>query len=213
MTFWSATLTVLLYVWDALKEWLYIFISPMENLEILWIIIPIWINWFFSEWFQEKKGTSFGNAISNGAVPLYIGIDWTRHLTRLVTAGTLEFSLMLVLKYLLCVVAILYGFSIIFFGIRAKKFIHFYGRIRETTYVMVVFSPVIYGIINLSWKFLLLIIIFFPVYYYFIELLAKYTPDPRIYKFDKGKKEELETPALGEEVPGLSEPLDKNIKF
>ena len=224
MAFWSGVLGILLYVWFMLKEWFYIFISPMENLEMLWIIVPIWINWFFAEFFQEKKGTSFGNAISNGAVPLYIGIDWARHLTRNLTAGDMAFNFGVGLRYLLCLLLLAYGLSIIIFGIKAKKFIKVYGRIRETTYVMLMFSPVVYGIIDLTWRYMLIVVLFFPLYYYIIELIDKITPDPKIYHYDKGKdKEEPEPGAdLGSDMgsdlgagldTGLDKSMDKDFKF
>ena len=82
---------------------------------------------------------------------------------------------------------IIYGFSIIIFGIKTKEFVHIYGRIREVTYVFVMFSPIMYGIIELNWKFLLAILLFFPVYYFFIEMIDRLTPNPKVYDLDEGK--------------------------
>lgn len=187
MTFWSVIVVGLLFVWDLLKNWLYIFISPIHKFEILWIIVPIWLSWFFSEFFQEKKGTSFGNAISNGVVPFFVALDWARFITNGLIAGTSKFNAIVFLKYSLCAVVFIYGITIIIFGIKAKKFIHFYGRVRETTYVLLVFSPMVYGIIDVSWKFLFTAILFFPLFYYLIELIDRLVPDPKIYQYDEVK--------------------------
>jgi hypothetical protein len=189
MSFWSAALGVLSFIWLHLSNWLYIFISPIKNLEILWIIVPIWISWFFAEFFQEKRGTSFGNAISNGAIPLWVGIDWTRYLTNTIVEEKLRFSWLIFAKYSLCTLIIIYGLSIIIFGIQGKNFIKYFGRIREITYILLVFSPVIYGILKLSWTFIAEIIIFFPIYYFLIELLDIIIPDPKVIELDTNSQD------------------------
>lgn len=191
MSFWSIILSGIIFFWDLLREWLFIFISPIKNVEILWIIIPIWISWFFGEFFQEKKGTSFGNAISNGVVPLFVGLDWTRYLTTSLIEGKIQFDFWSIIpKYIICGLVIAYGIAIIVFGIRGMEFIRYCGRIREITYVLVVFSPVIYQILELNLRFLLIVTIFFPVYYFFIEFIDKITPDPQAYKIDEKQNEE-----------------------
>jgi len=188
MAFWSVILTGLIFLWELFKDWLALFISPFKNPEILWIIIPIWISWFFAEFFQEKKGTSFGNAISNGIIPIFIGIDWTRYLTNQLTTNIIKWSYIVIIKYSLSGLMIIYGFSIVFFGIKARQFVHFYGRIREVTYVLLVFSPIVYNIVELNWKFLLGIVLFFPLYYYLIEFINRQTPNPKIYQYDEGQQ-------------------------
>lgn len=189
MAFLETTVVVLLFLWDLFKDWLLIFISPFKKPEMFWIIIPIWISWFFAEFFQEKKGTSFGNAISNGVIPLFVGIDWGRYITSQLTAHLAKFSYIIAVKYAICLIAIAYGLSIIIFGIKARQFVHFYGRIREVTYILVMFSPIVYGIIELNWKFLLSIVLFFPLFYYLIEIIDRMLPTPKIYEYDKGQQE------------------------
>ncbi|HLC46695.1 MAG TPA: hypothetical protein VJI75_03050 [Candidatus Nanoarchaeia archaeon] len=189
MPFLSAIISTLLFLWSLFIDWLLLFISPLKNPEMLWIIIPIWINWFFAEFFQEKGGTSFGNAISNGAVPLIIGIDWARYITNQLTEGTLKFSAMIVFKYFLCLLVIIYGFTIIYYGIKARHFVRFYGRIREVTYVLVMFTPVIYGIVAVTWQFVLAMVLFFPLFYCLIELIDIWVPNPKAVKSDENKED------------------------
>ena len=64
-------IAILTYFWELLKTWFSLFAAPVYNLEMLWIIIPTYLNWIFADFFQEKKGTSLGNAISNAKVNLY----------------------------------------------------------------------------------------------------------------------------------------------
>lgn len=179
MSFLSISAFIFTLFFNSLKEWLLIFISPIRNLNVLWIIVPVWFNWFFAEFFQEKKGTSFGNAISNGVVPVFVGLDWTKYLTQSIIENNLAFSWSIFSKYFLCLIVMLYGIFIIVFGIKGKKFIHYFGRIREITYVLVVFSPVIYNIVPLSLNYILIVLVFFPIFYYLIEFIALFTPDPK----------------------------------
>jgi len=210
MAFLETTGVILLPLWELLKNWLYIFIAPINKPEMFWIIIPIWVSWFFAEFFQEKKGTSFGNAISNGVIPLFVGIDWTRYLTNLVASHSVTINYVIWVKFFLCAAVIIYGFSVIIFGIKAKGFVHFYGRIREVTYVLIMFSPIIYGVVYLNWKFILGIFLFFPIYYYIIEMIDRITPTPKIYDLDDGKSNDpFSSQGLGSDFGSFKTGLDK----
>jgi len=190
MAFLDAILTVLLFIWDLIKTWLSIFIAPLKKLEILWIIVPIWVNWFFTEFFQEKKGTSLGNAVTNGGIMIWVGVDWLRYIIRLMSEGSIRFGFITLLKFVLALIAAGIGIFIVIEGVKAKRFVHFVGRVRETTYILVMISPIIYGIIPLSWKVFAVIIIFAPAFYYLIELIDQLTPTPKTYE----EKEEIKLP-------------------
>ena len=185
MPFTEALLMGLSFFWDLLKTWLYTFGVSFANLSTVWIIVPIWISWFFTEFFQEKEGTSFGNAISNGVVPLWVGIDWIRHLTDQLIESKIEFSGLVFGKFLISAIILVYGFVIIILGIKGREYIKYLGRIREITYVLVVFTPFIYGIIEPNYLYFLSIIIFFPAFYWIIEWIDRMTPEPEVFKKDK----------------------------
>ncbi len=182
MAFWAGVSAVLLWVWGLVVTWLSIFISPLKNLDMLWIIVPIWLSWFFAEFFQEKKGTSLGNAISNGGIMIWVGIDWTRYLVRLLSDGTMKFSWLASAKFFFALAVTIIGLLIVIQGIKQKSFIHFAGRIRVVTYILLMFSPIVYGVLPLSWKVILAMVVFFPVFYYLIELIDYYTPTPKAYE-------------------------------
>ncbi|MBI2112681.1 hypothetical protein HYT52_04055 [Candidatus Woesearchaeota archaeon] len=167
------------YSWSLLVYWLSIlFYIPFKNPHILWIIIPIWIAWFFAEFFQEKKKTSFGNAISNGVIPVWVSIDWTRMIISQLTSETLQFGSGIIVKFIICFFVLAYGVVIIIGGIKTKGFVHYFGRTREVTYILAVFTPLIYGVLELDGKFFLAVLVFFPVFYFVIELIDRLTPDP-----------------------------------
>lgn len=174
----------MVYLFSALLYWLSLFfVVPFSNLEVLWILIPTWLNFIFTEFFQERKGTSLGNAVSNGAVILWVGIDWIRFLTR----NYESFSWIFMLKVLLCVLLIGWGFLIIIWGIKGKDIIRRVGRIREVTYIMLALTPFIYGMIEPSLKYFLTILIFGPLFYLIFELLDRYMPGAETFeeKYDK----------------------------
>jgi len=178
----NSLVLVLLFFWGLFKTWLGIFIAPLFNLEMLWIIIPVWLNWFFSEFFQEKKGTSLGNAITNGGIMVWVGVDWTRYMVRALSAELIKFDVITSLKFLLALLISGIGIFIVAEGIKKKRFVHFIGRVRETTYLFVMISPIIYGTVPLSLNVVLAIIIFAPLFYYIIELIDRYTPTPKSYE-------------------------------
>lgn len=182
MAFWAGVLGVLLWIWSLFVIWLSIFIAPLKNLDMLWIIIPIWLNWFFAEFFQEKKGTSLGNAITNGGVMIWVGIDWSRYIVRLISDGTIHLGWLTFIKFVFAFVVLVIGLIIVLQGIKQKSFVHFAGRIRVVTYILVMFSPVIYGVLPLSWQVFLAIVVFAPLFYYLIELIDYYTPTPKAYE-------------------------------
>jgi hypothetical protein len=189
MSWWQPILDglviILIFLWDLFKEWIWLFLAPVKNWDILWIIIPIWINFIFTEIFQEKKGTGLGNAVTNGAVLLWVGIDWIRHLFRLITEKNEPFSLLLLSKFIICFLVLVLGIYIIFHGIKGKKYISFIGRVREISYITLMFSPIIYGISALSWQVLIAILIYFPFFYFTIEFLDRVTPTPKTYNLSK----------------------------
>lgn len=202
MSIGSVILIILTFVWELFKSWINIFTVSFTNWNTIWIIIPIWLSWFFAEFFQEKKGTSFGNAISNGVVPFWVGIDWLREITMLLIEKKTNFTLILFGKYALAVLVLIYGLMIIIYGISGKSFIHYIGRIREVSYVLAMFTPLVYGYIAFNYMYILAIFFFFPLFYYVIELIDRITPEPKIYKadeeFEKPKTEEPSFPTSTE---------------
>ena len=217
MAVFDILLGAISFIWTLFKSWLTLFSIPFSNFHIIWIIIPIWLSWFFAEFFQEKKGTSLGNAISNGVIPFWVGIDWTRFLTTSIIDKELGMTPLTFVKYVICALVLVYGFLVIFFGIRGKQFAKRFGRVREISYVLLMFSPIVYGLVELEWRFILSLFLFFPVFYFAIELIDRVTPDPKIIKMDsQGLKEEdvfssgksgKESDDLFKDTPGSSDPF------
>ena len=175
----SLLLSLLLYLWHLFLYWLSIFASPIKEPEMFWIIIPIWINWFFTEFFVEKYGTTLGNAVSNGVIPILASIDWLRYTYRSISGGfTFAFSV----RVTLSVAILIYGIFVIISGIKLKQIVFYIGRIRWITYVLVMITPIIYNVFDFDLVTLWAMILFFPVYWWVIEIFDRITPEPRLYK-------------------------------
>jgi len=169
-----------LYIWKLFVLWLHtIFVLPFQHLEMLWILIPAVLAWFFAEFFQEKTGTSMGNAITNSIVIIWGSIDCARQTVRLISEKVLTDFWNVFSRFALLGVILAYGISIIILGWRGNKIVKYIGRIREVTYAFVLFVPVFYNVIPFSWDHIIATIIFFPVGYFVIELVDRYTPNPR----------------------------------
>ncbi|MBI2542092.1 hypothetical protein HYV80_05270 [Candidatus Woesearchaeota archaeon] len=173
---------ILLYFGSLFLHWLSIFSAPLKEPEMFWILIPIWVNWFFTEFFIEKHGTTFGNAIGNGVIPILASIDWTRYLYRLVSEGYIELTFGVFIKFLISAAVFAYGVFVIFAGIRIRKIIFYIGRIRWITYVLVVFTPIIYNVIKFNFTTVLSILLFFPLYWWTIEIFDRVAPEPMVYQ-------------------------------
>ena len=149
---------------------------------MFWIIIPIWINWFFTEFFVEKYGTTLGNAVSNGAIPILASIDWLRYTFRIISEGITSLTFVIFIKLFLSVAVLIYGVFVIIAGIKLKHIVFYIGRIRWITYVLVMLTPVIYNVVDFDIKALWAMILFFPLYWWIIEIFDRITPEPRLYK-------------------------------
>ncbi len=178
-------LDIILYIWGLFTHWIKtIFVLPYQTTEMLWLLVPVWLAWFFAEFFQEKTGTSIGNAISNAVVILWGSIDCSRQTVSLMTKHTLVGFWNIFARFAMVFLIFAYGAVIVFFGIKGNKIIKYIGRIREVTYVFAMFTPVFYGVIPLSWNHIIATVVFFPLFYFGIELIDRYTPDPKAIRED-----------------------------
>lgn len=147
--------------------------APLKQPDMFWILIPIYLNWVFTDYFQERKGTDFGNAITNGVVALWVGIDWIRQLIKAKTIGLATAT-----EIGVSIFFMIYGLIIMVESAKAKKIAHYIGRIREITYFAIVFTPIFYGAIQFDMITLGAILLFFPIFYGIGEAFDRFLPAP-----------------------------------
>jgi len=205
-------ISFLSYLWHLLQLWINtLFVTPIQNKEMLWILVPIWLGWFFSEFFQEKTGTSMGNAISNSIVVFWGSIDWFRQTVRLIGERAIIGTWNIATRLTLAGVVLIYGTLIIILGLKGKKIIRRMGRIREVTYVFAMFTPIFYQAMPFSIDHVIATLLFFPVFYFTIELIDKYTPNPKAIEEDNaaingGASSTAKSPSLSTPSPGFRAP-------
>ncbi|MBN2142974.1 hypothetical protein JW711_06635 [Candidatus Woesearchaeota archaeon] len=189
MAWYTILATIGSYLLDLFLDWLKtIFVLPFQTTDMLWLLVPVWLVWFFAEFFQEKKGTSMGNAVSNAVVVLWGSIDCARQTTYWMAEHPGLFWETF-LRFFLIGLIFSYGVIIVWLGLKGNKVIKFIGRIREVTYVFIMFVPIFYSAIPFSWGHVLGAIIFFPVFYFTIELIDRYAPNPLAVVMDLGEKD------------------------
>lgn len=200
-----------IYLWSLLKLWLTtLFVAPFKTMDMLWLLIPVWIGWFFAEFFQEKIGTSMGNAITNSVVVLWGSIDCTRQTMKLLKAGELAFGLDVMLRFSIIAVIFAYGMLIVFLGIEGKKIIKKIARIRVVTYAFVIFAPIFYNELPLTLDHIAAALLFFPIFYFFIELIDWIMPNPKAIEEDieESKEEGMEK---GDDLLGSESSFEKEL--
>ncbi len=180
--------------------------APAKQPEMLWILVPIYLNWVFTDYFQERKGTDFGNAMTNGVVTVWVGMDWIRQTLKLGISAP---------KIVISALFIIYGLIIMAESARAKRIAHYIGRVREVSYFMIVATPIFYGIIPIDLITLAAILLFFPIFYGLAELIDRILPAPpgeREEGLADLKMPELE-PSAGMGAEMQMPPMGKMPKF
>ena len=86
------------------------------------------------------------------------------------------------MKFFLALTVFAYGIFVIIAGIKIHSIVFYIGKIRWVTYILVMFTPIIYNGVKLDFYTLLAIIIFFPLYYGLIEIFDRITPEPKVYR-------------------------------
>ncbi|MBN1385624.1 hypothetical protein JW968_01455 [Candidatus Woesearchaeota archaeon] len=157
-----------------------LFSAPFRFPELLWILVPVYLMWIFTELFQEKKGTSLGNAITNGVVLIWAGVDWLRTLAG--TTQWFEKTIYFYAKIGISALIIIYGALVIIFGLKMVKGVKVLGKIRMIAYFIIFFTPVIYGKIDLSLQLGLAVLLFAPIFYLVIGLITRMIPSPKTYE-------------------------------
>jgi len=147
--------------------------APAKNPDMLWILIPIYLNWIFTDYYQERKGTDFGNAITNGVVAVWVGMDWIRQ-----SLKDVVLNMTFAPKIGISIFFMVYGLIIMVESAKAKKIAHYIGRIREVSYFMIVMTPIFYEVVAFNWITLVSILIFFPIFYLIGEAINRVLPAP-----------------------------------
>jgi len=71
---WGVVLAVLLFFWVMFKIWAWVLIVPFTSANLVWIIIPIWLVWFFAEFFVLAVVMFYTAQWGGGDAKLFMGL-------------------------------------------------------------------------------------------------------------------------------------------
>jgi hypothetical protein len=191
---------------NLLFTWLGLFIAPLRDPNMLWLLVPVYIGWILGEFFQEKHSASAGNAVSNGFIALWAGFDWLRTLitswrSQLIAVDSHFFS-----KLFIALFVFSYGIYVMMIGIRVRENVLTLGRIRVVTYVVVMLTPIFYEAAPFAWNTFIAIILFFPLFYFIVEFIDWITPDPKALEDEGEDSPTQETSQAPQQVPIRQQP-------
>ncbi len=156
-----------------------------KNWNMVFTLLPLYLGWFIADYYQERRSTDLGNAMSNGFMGLWAGVDWMRN--SYIAYQTSSNLFFLAFKVLLCIGMLFYAFFIMRKAARGEKIAMYIGKIREISYVAIIFTPIIYDEVPFDGITLIAAILFFPVIYGIAEFVDYYIlPAPKIELIKEG---------------------------
>ena len=147
-----------------------IFISTLTNVEIIWVTYPVYIAWFTIEFLIEREGLKYQHSLANSIIFSWVSIDWLRHLY-------LHHELNDYNKLIITLFFLFLSLFILIAAIKRKRIAKILGKTGFFSYFQIMFTPLIYGIIEFNYIDFLSIIIFFPLIYITVYVIDKLLPE------------------------------------
>jgi len=148
-----------------------ILVAPFFNFEVLWTLIPVYVAWTISELTFRKSRRSFESAFGNGLSGLWVGISWSRYL---IEQGIVLQSF---LKTLFSIFMIFYGLSVMIEAALAKKAAKLWGKNREFSFLSILVTPFIYGVLDFSITTLFASVSLFSLLWLLFIMLKRIVPE------------------------------------
>ncbi|MCG2868972.1 MAG: hypothetical protein L7H07_02785 [Candidatus Nanopusillus sp.] len=174
-----------------------IFISTLTNVEIIWVTYPVYITWFAMEFLVERKELRYSHSLANSIIFSWVSIDWLRHLY-------LDNELNDYNKLIITLFFLFLSLFILIASIKRKKIAKIFGKTGFFSYFQIMFTPLIYGIIEFNYIDFLSIIIFFPLIYITVYVIDKLLPE-FIEEEEEKFKEEFEEENNEEDIDNFAE--------
>jgi hypothetical protein len=174
-----------------------IFISTLTNVEIIWVTYPVYITWFAMEFLVERKELRYSHSLANSIIFSWVSIDWLRHLY-------LDNELNDYNKLIITLFFLFLSLFILIASIKRKKIAKILGKTGFFSYFQIMFTPLIYGIIEFNYIDFLSIIIFFPLIYITVYVIDKLLPE-FIEEEEEKFKEEFEEENNEEDIDNFAE--------
>ncbi len=145
--------------------------APVFSFEVLWTLIPVYIAWVISELTFRTSRNTFESAFSNGLSGLWVGLSWSRYL---IEQGIVLESF---IKTMLSVFMIFYGLSVMIEAAMARKAAKVWGNNREFSFLAILLTPFIYGLLEFNLVTLLAGITLFMLFCLLFIILRQVVPE------------------------------------
>jgi len=132
---------VLDFIGNAFVIWAKLIIFPFLHADLLWRMLPIYLNGILMGIYTRSKNDFYKGAIFGGVVSILAGIDWIRASVN----GDVAFSL---LNWVIAICFCVYGlFSAIVGLVKKRQFYFIFGRRSIFTFFAISFYPIQTGFI------------------------------------------------------------------
>jgi len=179
---------ILTAAWEPFKivffRGLFLLVSFIKDWTMIFVLIPVYLNWFASDYFQERERTEFRNAITNGIMGCWVGVEWIR--TSISVYNAEPNATLLAGKILISLVMFAYAILVIKKSAGGKSIAHIIGRAREISFLAIGITPIIYNVVPLEWITIFALILFLPMVYGVVEFVEfTILPEPAFVKKQK----------------------------
>jgi hypothetical protein len=185
-------------VWDRINA---ILLAPLRDFDILWTLLPIYINWILLEYYPERKETPLGNVFINGFSAIWVGMSWIRYIYH--SIAVIEFVL---IRIIVSIGMIGWGFFLMREAIEGRSIAKYFGKARIVCFLTIIFTPFIYEAIGIDKETLIAILFIFLGMCFLSWFLKRVLPEPKHLRIEKkglaGEFEEFEEALKAEKEVG-----------
>lgn len=143
-----------------------------KDFSLAYALIPIYMNWIASDYFQERRRTTLGNAATNGFAGFWVCIVWVRE--AYIKVGITDEALPFFAKLFMASIMFIYAFLIVHAAATGKRIAHIIGKVRSISYFAIMMTPIVFEVIPLNLLTVGTIIVFYPLFFGIIEFLEYY---------------------------------------
>ncbi len=145
-----------------LVKFVQLLVEPFRHFGQVWLgLVPLYVALLLDEIVERR--VSFGQAIANGFVMLWAGVNWTMHLANVGMFSYLGSSKQrMVVAWTVTACALAIGVFTILLGIRRKDktLAYVLGHARFSGYFLIMLYPMQTGMIAWNWPSLIAVLLF-----------------------------------------------------
>ena len=143
--------------------WLSLIAAPITDLEVLWGVIPLYIDGLLMELYEQD--TRF-KLLAGGSVISFVGLDWARRLLQI--GIPIQFSIQWILVFIFLAYGVLSLFVVL---MKKMTLIRFLGKRKFVTYFGISFYPLQAGVVPYNIDVLISILVMLIPVWLVLELI------------------------------------------